>query len=160
MNISSGLNTKTVIQHLIFLNEKSIVQVCRDLQVTPQQFSDWIKKRRPIPDKWLNALEKYFGIDKMHLVDANQYARSMSLLSKIEIETLIMSRRLEQGGSEEDRERCRYALEKLKKEKIQQIRIARLSAVLSTSDEKIERVVDIVLDMIEKGDLTLFERLL
>lgn len=160
MNISEGLNTKTTIEHLIFLNQKSIVQVCKDLQITPQQFSDWIKKRRPIPAERLNALKTYFDIDEFYLIDDNKYVRNMSTLTKIELEILVMSKRLEQSKSEEDREGYKYTINRLKKEKEQQIRIARLSAVLNTSDEKIKKIIDIVLDMLEKGDLSLFEQLI
>lgn len=160
MNKCEGIATKTTIEHLIYLNQKSIVQVCKDLQITPQQFSDWIKKRRPIPAVRLNALKTYFDIDGIYLVDERKYARNMSALNKIELEILVMSNRLDQSILGEDIQGYKYTINKLKREKEQQIRIARLSAVLNTNNEKIRSIIDIVLDMLENGDLTLYDQLL
>jgi len=44
MNLEEGLMTKTMLQHLLFLEHKSIAQACKKLRITPQQFSNWMKK--------------------------------------------------------------------------------------------------------------------
>ena len=160
MNIIEGLKAKTTIQHLLFLNQKSIVQACKELKITPQQFSDWIKKRRPIPAERLNALKSYFDIDESYLVDEVKCAKDMSALAKVELEILVISRRLEQSESEEDKNEYKYMINKLEGEKERQIRIARIAALLQTENEKIKYIIDFVLDKLEKGNFNSFEELM
>lgn len=155
---ANGLHTKTVLEHLVFLYGRSIVQVCRELTITPQQFSDWIKMRRPIPEERLETLEGYFGIDAVHLADGDRYARRMSALSRVEIELLVMEKRMEESRSSEERERCACAVDELKKQKERQVRIARLSAGLDHDDPAISAVIDSVLDLLEQGDVDELER--
>ncbi|MEA2021050.1 MAG: XRE family transcriptional regulator [Candidatus Caldatribacteriota bacterium] len=160
MNIIEGSKAKTTIQHLLFLNQKSIVQVCKELKITPQQFSDWIKKRRPIPVERLNTLKTYFNIDESYLVNEERYAKDMSALVRVELEMLVISRRLEQSESEEDKSGYRYMINKLEGEKERQIRIARIAALLQTENEKIKYIIDFILDKLEKGDFNSFEELM
>ena len=160
MNVIEGLSSKTTLQHLLFLEGSSIVQACKELKVTPQQFSDWIKKRRPIPLERLIVLKKYFEIDVSYIVDEKNYAKNMSSLGRVELELLVMSRRLEQSESKEDKEEYQYLIDKLKKEKANQIRIARLAALINADNGKINSIIDRVIDRLEEKDFLAFEGLI
>ena len=69
MDITANLNTKTVLEHLVFLSNKNTVAVCKELLITPQQFTDWAKLRRPIPAERLEHLSKYFLIPENMIAD-------------------------------------------------------------------------------------------
>ncbi|MGE7921143.1 hypothetical protein ACQKM9_19710 [Viridibacillus sp. NPDC093762] len=59
----------TVLQYLALINQVSYVNVCRAAGITPQQFSDWVKKRRPVPKERLQSLAEYFKIEANLLID-------------------------------------------------------------------------------------------
>lgn len=150
MDIAKGLNTKTALEHLIFLSNTNIVGVCRELQITPQQFADWIKKRRPVPADRLLQLVGFFEVPANSLVDEKQFARSLSTLTGIELEMLVVSNQIKQTCSKENHDELSYRLDRLEEEKQRQIRIARLSAILENNDSTIMGKIDNMLDEIEK----------
>lgn len=151
MDFTKGLNTKTALEHLIFLYNKNVVEVCRELQITPQQFTDWIKKRRPVPEERLQQLAKYFNVTTDLLVDEKRFVRCLSALSRIELEIVVVSKLKTQNSSEQ--EELDDRLDKLKQDKQKQIRIARLSAILEKNDLKTIKRIDAMLDELENGQI-------
>lgn len=147
MDIQSRLNTKTALEHLIFLSNKNVVAVCRDLEITPQQFTDWIKYRRPIPAERLLQLEQYFSVPADILTDDKRFAKRLSALGGVELEIMVVKAQMNACGS--DKGELAYRMERLKAEKEKQIRIARLSAVLERNDPKTMERIDAFLDELE-----------
>jgi transcriptional regulator with XRE-family HTH domain len=151
MNEQEILNSKTTLEYLVLVNEKSYSQIGRELNITPQQFSDWIKKRRPIPQERLIALCEYFEIDEKYLVDEKNYARNINPITKIDIQILLLKKMIEKG--EEDIEPYKEKMKKLLKERTKQIRIGRLASILQQENEQIDQIIDAILDQIEAGNL-------
>lgn len=141
------LNSKTILEYLVLINEQSYSQIGRKLNITPQQFSDWIKKRRPIPADRLESLSEYFQLDKNYLVDDKQFTRNINPLTKIEIQMHLVKRVIDSG--EEDAEVYSAKMKELQKEKINQVRIARLASILSQDNEQINEMIDAFLDRVE-----------
>lgn len=150
MNTIYGLNTKTALQHLIYLSKKSVVTVCKDLKITPQQFTDWIKHRRPIPAERLIQLEKYFDIPANILVDDKRYAKRLSVLASIELEILVAMNQLKNCNVDRQKE-LEYWVEQLKQERQKQIRITRLAALLDINDAQIMSRIDEFLNDMEEN---------
>jgi hypothetical protein len=153
MDFTKCLNSKTALEHLIFLNNKNVVGVCRELQITPQQFTDWIKKRRPVPEERLQQLAKYFNISADMLADKKRFALSLSALSRIQLEIVAVSNQKTQSSSEQETEELNCRLDKLEQEKQKQIRISRLSAILEKNDTKTMARIDAMLDELENINL-------
>jgi transcriptional regulator with XRE-family HTH domain len=152
------LNSKTTLEYLVLIHEKSYSQIGRELNITPQQFSDWIKKRRPIPQERLKALSNYFEVEEIYLVDEKNYAKNINPVTKIDIQMLLLKKIIEKG--EEDLEPYKEKLQKLQKERIKQIRIGRLAAILQQDNEQLEKIIDAILDQIESGNLEMLNQLI
>ncbi|WP_047154119.1 transcriptional regulator [Aneurinibacillus tyrosinisolvens] len=150
MNGKEALHAKTTLEYLVLVNEQSYSQIGRELHITPQQFSDWIKKRRPIPKERLLALSEYFQVGERCLVDEKNFARNLTEVTKIDIQMLLVKKIMEKG--EEDISPYKEKLEKLEKEKAKQIRIGRLAAILHQENEEIDTMIDAVLEQIESGN--------
>jgi len=148
MDITKGLHTKTTLEHLIFLSNKNIVSVCKELQITPQQFSDWIKNRRPIPTDRLEQLVEYFQVPEEMLVD-RKFARRLSALTAVELEMVVAANRL-QCCANEEKEELNYRLDCLKAEREKQIRIARLTAILEENEPVKMDKIDAFLNKLEE----------
>lgn len=151
MSIIDGLNTKTALEHLIFLSEKNTVTVCRELGVTPQQFTDWIKLRRPIPDERLSQLASYFSVPADVIADEKRFAKRLSRLDGVRLEMLIVSQKLKSCDTREYKKELEYRLKSLKSERDMQLRIARLSAILEKGDVSVLKKIDMFLDELEKN---------
>lgn len=152
MNTIRGLNTKTALEHLIFLSGQSITDVCRSLSLTPQQFCDWIKKRRPIPEERLNQLAAYFGVPADTLAEENRFAKGLSALGAVELEMLVVS--WEAKACTEPVERLEFAFRTklLKEERERQLRVARLSALLQRNDPALMARIDSLLTEMEQTE--------
>jgi|GEM_PF-3119054 hypothetical protein len=150
MNIISGLNTKTALEHLIFLSGQNIVEVCRALNLTPQQFCDWIKKRRPIPAGRLNQLAAYFGVPTGMLADGSRFAQGLSALGAVEMEMLIVAWETKICTEPAERLELAYRTKVLKEEHERQLRIAKLSALLEKNDPALVARIDGFLDELEQ----------
>lgn len=157
MNKQEMKHSKTVLEYLVMINELSYSGIGRELNITPQQFSDWIKKRRPIPQERLQALANYFGVEEVVLIDNNHYTKPLTALAKIELHILLVDQKVAQleaeGADEEDIEPYREKKIKLQRERTDELRLARVSAVLQQNDERIDTIIDIVLDKLETGQL-------
>lgn len=158
MNEHEVLNSKTTLEYLVLVNEKSYSQIGRELNITPQQFSDWIKKRRPIPQERLKALSDYFEIDGVYLVDEKNYARNINAITKIDIQILLLKNVIQKG--EQDIGPFEEKIKKLEKERPRQIRIGRLASILQQENEQINKIIDAVLDQIESGKLEKLNQLI
>jgi hypothetical protein len=145
------LNSKTILEYLVLIHEKSYSQIGRELNITPQQFSDWIKKRRPIPRERLQSLCEYFELDKKYLVDDKQFARNINPITKIEIQIQLVKKIIESGI--ENVETYTAKMKELQKERLKQIRIARLASILHQENQQINEMIDEFLDKIETGNL-------
>lgn len=157
MKTNKLLGSKTVLQYLVLWNEKSYVEIGKKLNITPQQFSDWIKKRRPIPENRLEDLSNYFDIDKSYLVDEKRFTKDINELDKISIQKIIIIKKIDEGH--EDTEYYKEKLIELEKEKLKLIRITRLTAILGKENEVINNILDRVMDLIESNDLEKLEDL-
>jgi transcriptional regulator with XRE-family HTH domain len=154
LDLEKLLNSRTVLEYLVLMNQDSYAQIGKKLNITSQQFSDWIKKRRPIPEERLKNLSNYFGIDESYLVDESKYTRDLNHLNQIDIQIILFNQKIEAGV--EETEGYKEKIRQLEKEKTKQIRIARLTSILNKEDERINVVIDKVLELIESGD---FEKL-
>ena len=151
MSIQDQLNSKTMLEYLVMLHEQSYSQIGRELHITPQQFSDWIKKRRPVPEERLKVLSDYFGVSAEVLVDDNSFARELTPINKLDIQMLLVHRKIEESTLE-DVDVYRAKLDELQKEKVRQLRIARLAAVLQQDNEQVNAIIDHVLEQLEAGN--------
>ena len=150
MDTIRGLNTKTAMEHLIFLTGQNIIEVCRAFGITPQQFSDWIKLRRPIPADRLKQLAAHFGVPESALVEDSRFARRISALTAIELEQLVVVNRLKISATLEEQSEFSYRVRQLESERQRQIRIARMAALLETGDALTMSRVDAFLDDMEQ----------
>jgi len=150
MDIVRGFNTKTALEHLIFLSGQNIVEVCRSLNVTPQQFSDWIKKRRPIPAERLKQLSVYFGVSENMLVDEHRFAKGLSRLTAIEMELLVIAWETKINTSPEASAALAHRRAQLETERQKQLRIVRLAALLDQDSPALMARIDRFLNELEQ----------
>ncbi|MEI5908680.1 helix-turn-helix domain-containing protein [Bacillus spongiae] len=148
MSTNNLLNAKTILEYLVMVNERSYSAIGRELNITPQQISDWIKKRRPIPQERLKSLSDYFEIDESYLVDEKNFTKNLDPINKIDIQMLLIKKRINDGV--EETESYLEQIEKLHKEKAKQIRIGRLASILHHDDEEIDRGIDLFLTEMEQ----------
>ncbi|MCM3129579.1 helix-turn-helix domain-containing protein [Paenibacillus provencensis] len=146
---------KTVLEYLVMINEQSYSGIGRELNITPQQFSDWIKKRRPIPKERLQALANYFGVKETVLVDEQYYVNPLSSIAKIELHLLLVDQKVAeleaQGREDEDIEPYLTKKKELEREKKNQIRLNRMAAILEQDDERVGDIVDLIMDELDSG---------
>jgi transposase-like protein len=150
MDAIRRLNTKTALEHMIFLTGQNIMEVCRALHITPQQFSDWIKQRRPIPADRIKQLATYFGMPDEALADNNRFARRISALTAVELEQLVVANQLKLCATPQERSELEFRDRQLSAEFQRQRRISRLSALLEKGDALSLAQVDVFLDDMEQ----------
>lgn len=154
MQESKQNHARTVLEYLVMIHDKSYSGIGRELNITPQQFSDWIKKRRPIPAERLELLTAYFGVDRSLLVDEHFFARPLTPLFKIDIHMLLIDHKLaELSQTKALGELEPYQLKKqqLLRERTNELRLGRLAAVLDRDDPEIDAAVDLVLNVLDAG---------
>ncbi|OMC72415.1 hypothetical protein BK126_00160 [Paenibacillus sp. FSL H7-0326] len=139
------------------INELSYSGIGRELNITPQQFSDWIKKRRPIPKERLQVLAHYFSVDEEVLVDEQSYVKPLSSIAKVELHLLLLDQKvaeLEEGGvSDEDIEPYLTKKKELEREKKNQMRLNKMIAILEQDNEQVGEIVDLFLNEILSGKI-------
>ncbi|WP_425452316.1 XRE family transcriptional regulator [Paenibacillus sambharensis] len=149
------LTTRTVLEYLVMLNEQSYSGIGRALNITPQQFSDWIKKRRPIPLERLKALANYFSVPEVVLVDDEYYAKHLTAFAKIELHMLLLDQKISametEGAEEEDIIPYQGKKLRLRRELADQIRLEKVAAALEQGDERVGVIVDAILDGLKDG---------
>ncbi|GGN97942.1 hypothetical protein [Saccharibacillus kuerlensis] len=146
---------RTMLEYLVMLNEQSYSGIGRELKITPQQFSDWIKQRRPIPGERLTALAAYFKVPESMITDARQFAAFLTDDSRTRIHMLLVEREMErltaENAEEEDIEPFREKKRKLERELENYQRLAKVSALLERPDDRAGAIVDALLEAFEKG---------
>ncbi|RXZ77621.1 XRE family transcriptional regulator [Paenibacillaceae bacterium] len=146
---------KTVLEYLVMINEQSYSGIGRQLHITPQQFSDWIKKRRPIPQERLQALANYFGIDGAVFVDNNNFVEPLTPLKKVDIHITLLDQKVallqEEGAEAEDIGPYIEKKQKLLEERAGQNRLAKIAAALQLNDERTNRILDYVIHELQSG---------
>jgi hypothetical protein len=152
MDIVQGFNTKTALEHLVFLSGQNIVEVCRTLAVTPQQFSDWIKKRRPVPEERLKQLSAYFGVPAAMLADEHRYALGLSRLNAIELEMLVVAWETKMCTEPDAKSSLAHRSALLEEERQKQLRIARLAALLERNEPALMARIDRFLNELEQEE--------
>lgn len=148
MSAQNILNAKTTLEYLVLVNKQSYSGIGRELNITPQQFSDWIKKRRPIPQERLKTLSDYFDIDESYLVDENNFTKNLDPINKIDIQMLLTKKSVNEGVDET--EPYLEQIQRLQKEREKQIRIGRLASILHHDDKEIDRRIDLFLAEMEE----------
>lgn len=152
MDIVQGFNTKTALEHLVFLSGQNIVEVCRTLVITPQQFSDWIKMRRPIPEERLNHLSTYFGVPAQMLADERRFARGLSRLTAIELEMLVVAWETKMCTLPDAKRELAHRRAQLETERQKQLRIVRLAALLERNNPALMARIDRFLNELEQEE--------
>ncbi len=152
MDIIQGFNTKTALEHLVFLSGQNIVEVCRTLSITPQQFSDWIKKRRPIPEERLKQLATYFGVPADMLADERRLAQGLSRLTAIDLEILVVSWEARMCTEPGAKAVLAHRSAQLEEERQKQLRITRLAALLERNDPALMARIDRFLNELEQEE--------
>lgn len=157
MKDQEPLHTKTVLEYLVMINEQSYSGIGRLLNITPQQFSDWVKKRRPIPQERLRALVSYFGVHETTLVDSNQYVKPLTPVAKSELHMLLLDLKVAElemeGAKDEDITPYLEKKKELQLERKDNLRLTRMAAVLGLRDERVGALMDTILDELEAGRL-------
>ncbi|MFB7156042.1 hypothetical protein [Lysinibacillus sp. NPDC056232] len=148
----------TVLQYLALINQVSYVNVCRAAGITPQQFSDWVKKRRPVPKERLQFLAEYSKIEANLLIDEKNYLQELTQEKKIDIQILFLNQKLDKGENEVEEYREKLALLETEKEKY--ILISRFDTIVSQNHEQIRRICETFLELMENGNYVLLEKLL
>ncbi|MBO2944434.1 helix-turn-helix transcriptional regulator [Paenibacillus sp. F411] len=151
MKRSQSTTVKTVLEYMVMLNEQSYSGIGRQLNITPQQFSDWIKKRRPIPQERLQALAAYFGVGEEVLVDTGYFASPLTPLAKVQLHMLLLDQKIAQlegeGAEEEDIAAYRDKKLQLEREREHEIRLGRVAEALQRDhDGRLALLLDQVLD--------------
>lgn len=145
--------SRTVLEYLVMINEQSYSGIGRHLHITPQQFSDWIKKRRPIPQERLQALVDYFGVKREVFVDSNSFVKPLTPIAKVELHVMLLEQKIAQleaeRADEEDIEPYREKIRQLLQEKETEQRLTRITAALQRYDERIDWIFDTILHEIE-----------
>ncbi|MEF3353225.1 XRE family transcriptional regulator [Paenibacillus sp. GYB006] len=159
-----NLITKTVLEYLVMINDQSYSGIGRELNITPQQFSDWIKKRRPIPQERVRLLSNYFGVEETILIDHQYFVKPLTPIARIELHKLLLGRKLTELKTEEvSKEDIRPYLEKkkqLEQEYRDQLRLTRMAAILEKGDERAGNIFDMVIEELESGRMDeLFNKL-
>ncbi|MFE3572983.1 XRE family transcriptional regulator [Lysinibacillus sp. NPDC059133] len=148
----------TVLQYLALINQVSYVNVCRAAGITPQQFSDWVKKRRPVPKERLQFLAEYFKIEANLLIDEKNYLQELTQEKKIDIQILFLNQKLDKGEHEVEEYREKLVLLETEKEKY--ILISRFDTIVSQNNEQTRRICETFLELMENGNYVLLEKLL
>jgi transcriptional regulator with XRE-family HTH domain len=155
MSKQENPTSKTVLEYLVMINEQSYSGIGRELGITPQQFSDWIKKRRPVPQERLRALADYFQVDAAVLVDHHFFTKPLTPLARIELHILLVDQqvsRLEsEKADEEDIAPYREKKHKLLQERGNQLRLGRIAEILQQGDEGTAALFDVVLEELDAG---------
>jgi|GEM_PF-1241832 len=151
----------SVLKYLALIYEVSYSQVCKEIGSTPQQFNDWVKKRRPVPKERLQAIAAYFHMeDHRLLVDENSYLRDLTQELKAELQILFLHRLLRNASKEEEVDGYLEKLARLEKEKRQHALINRFSVVIQKDDERVLRLADALLNHLENGRVEPLETIL
>lgn len=143
------IGEKTALGRLPFLRGTSAAAVCRELGITPQQYADWVKLRRPIPAERIGELAAHFGVGESLIADEKRFARALDALLENELERAVVASEIAAAtGERRAFLECR-AIE-LKAEAERRVRLSRLSRILARADAAALARVDALLDELDK----------
>ena len=146
--MQAELRTKTVLEHLIFHGKKNAIGVCRELSISPQQFTDWIKARRPIPADRLGLLSAYFSVPQYVIADERRYARELTTAISMELE--ISALRAARADNACEQEQMNSRIGELQREMRQLKMTERFKRILNRADEKGLARMDELLSKLEQ----------
>lgn len=146
--MQAELRTKTVLEHLIFHGKKNAIGVCRELSISPQQFTDWIKGRRPIPADRLGLLSAYFSVPQYVIADDRRYAQELTTAISMELE--ISALRAVRANSASEQEQMDSRLGELQREMRQLKMTERFKRILDCADESSLVRMDELLSKLEQ----------
>lgn len=126
----------TVLQYFVLLHQRSYTEFCREVGLTPQQFNDWVKKRRPVPQDRLLRVAQHLRIEPGMLIDERQYLNDLTPENKVRMKIVFIRQMLEQGKEGEEAEAYAGKLEQLEKELRKQTLLTQFAALLEQSDEE------------------------
>lgn len=146
---------KTVLEYLVVINKQSYSGIGREFNITPQQFSDWIKKRRPIPEERLKALANYFKVQETVLVDGERFVKLLTPYAKTELHMLLLDQKIAslkaEGAEDEDIIPYQEKKRQLQREQRNQIHLERVAAALEQGDDRVGAIFDAILDKLNAG---------
>lgn len=160
MAVESELHPITVLQYLALIHQVTYTNVCREVGLTPQQFSDWVKKRRPVPKERLHALADFFKVDIRLLIDDNHYLKDLTPEVKVDVQILFLDRMLKKEGEDDNKEGYQEKLEQLQWEKRRQALISRFAALLEREHKENEEICLAFVNLMERGSSEVLHKLL
>lgn len=160
MESNTAVSALTILQYLALIHQVTYTNVCREVGLTPQQFSDWVKKRRPVPKERLQALAEFFKVDADLLIDENNYLLDLTPEAKIEVQILFLTRMLRNEEENPEKEGYLQKLQQLQWEKRKQTLITRFSTLLDQKNKQIEELCLAFLDHMENENKEVLNKLL
>ncbi|TVX92436.1 helix-turn-helix domain-containing protein [Paenibacillus agilis] len=148
----------TALQYVALIHEISYTKVCKEIGLTPQQFSDWVKKRRPIPRERLHSIARYFDIEPALLIDEQHYLQDLTADLKIDLQILFLNKLVQQAEEGSDIEAFEEKLIRLQHKKAQQGLINRFTAVIQQNDVQTTQLCEAFLDQIQSGNLSALQQ--
>ncbi|UHA72503.1 helix-turn-helix domain-containing protein [Paenibacillus sp. 481] len=142
----------TILQYLALIHEVSYTHVCKEIGLTPQQFSDWVKKRRPVPKERLQAIADYFNMEPNLLIDENSYLQDLTVDKKIDIQIMFLKQLVQQAEAGADIEAYQDKLIRLEGEKEQQSLIQRFAAVVKQGNAQTIQLCETFVEQLESND--------
>lgn len=148
---AQSLRRKTVLEHLVFHGKKNAIGICRELNISPQQFTDWIKGRRPIPADRLRMLAVYFSVPPEMIADEARHARELTqtLQTQLQMRTLHA---LRLHCPEAERQGIDEEIRELEQGLSLQKRAERFEGILARADETLLAAIDGMLDELENAN--------
>ncbi|WP_036710550.1 hypothetical protein [Paenibacillus pinihumi] len=144
----------TVLQYLALIHQFSYAKVCNDVGVTPQQFTDWVKKRRPVPKERLDLLASYFHVEFTALIEEDFYLKDLTEERKIEVQIIFLRQKLEQPEEFPEKEGYQDKLEQLSRDQEKLHQISRFTAVYEQGSEYTRQLCREFLSRLEQGSET------
>lgn len=148
---ADALRHKTVLEHLVFHGKKNAIGICRELTISPQQFTDWIKGRRPVPADRLHVLAVYFSVPQEMIADEGRHARELTQMLQAQLEMRSLHALRERCAAGERRAIDEKMLE-LERELALQERAVRFERILGRADQTLLAAIDGMLDKLENGN--------
>ncbi|WP_110931267.1 helix-turn-helix domain-containing protein [Paenibacillus bouchesdurhonensis] len=150
----------TTLPYLALLHQVSYTSICKEIGITPQQFSDWVKQRRPVPHERLQQVAEYFGVPAELLVDNHHYLLELNGMAKLRLQIAYLTRKINTVDDEEEKTMHRETLAKLQEEiKIQKLQ-ERFNAAIQSGDPKALQLCHLFLDQLEQKNFSRLDNLL
>lgn len=154
------MKTMTSVPYLALLHQVPYTKVCKVIGITPQQFSDWVKKRRPVPKDRLQQLAEYFGVSAELLVDNHYYLLEVSGVVKLQLKIAYITGKLKMINDEEETAMLHETLAKLQEEiELQELQ-DRFAVAIQSKDPKVQRLCLIFLEQLEQQNFSRLDSLL